>query len=111
MNKIHFYVARERNGSLWLHLGKPIRRKNDFVNVCGAILTSTNFRKYGLNIRDYANLKWEDEPVEVFVNMKDWMLMIGDASGKDGQFSDSDKKTAENFCIDYMDVEDFINNN
>ena len=39
------------------------------------------------------------------------MLMIGDASGKEGQFSDSDKKTAENFGIDYMDVEDFINTN
>ena len=39
----------------------------------------------------------------------DKMLMIGDASGKEGQFSDSDKKTAENFGIDYIDVEDFIN--
>ena len=39
----------------------------------------------------------------------DKMLMIGDASGKDGQFSDSDKKTAENFGIDYMDVNDFVN--
>lgn len=36
-------------------------------------------------------------------------LMIGDASGKEGQFSDSDRKTAENFGIDYMDVNDFIN--
>ena len=27
---------------------------------------------------------------------------------KEGQFSDSDKKTAENFCIDYMDVNDFV---
>lgn len=40
---------------------------------------------------------------------KQKMLMIGDASGKEGQFSDSDKKTAENFGIDYMDVNDFIN--
>ena len=39
---------------------------------------------------------------------KDDCLMIGDASGKEGQFSDSDKKTAENFGIDYLDVEDFI---
>ena len=39
----------------------------------------------------------------------DKMLMIGDASGKDGQFSDSDKKTAENYCIDYMDADDFAN--
>ena len=38
-------------------------------------------------------------------------LMIGDASGKEGQFSDSDKKTAENFGIDYMDVNDFVNTN
>lgn len=35
-------------------------------------------------------------------------LMIGDASGKEGQFSDSDKKTAENFGINYMDVNDFV---
>lgn len=34
--------------------------------------------------------------------------MIGDASGKDGQWSDADKKTAENFGIDYMDVTDFV---
>lgn len=40
---------------------------------------------------------------------KSFMLMIGDASGKPGQFSDSDKKCAENFGIDYLDVEDFLN--
>ena len=44
-----------------------------------------------------------------FDYIKQKSLMIGDASGKEGQFSDSDKKTAENFGIDYMDVEDFIN--
>lgn len=37
------------------------------------------------------------------------MLMIGDASGKPDQFSDSDKKCAENFGIDYMDIDDFMN--
>ena len=46
-----------------------------------------------------------------FDYIKSVSLMIGDASGKDGQFSDSDKKTAENFGIDYMDVDDFINMN
>ena len=44
-----------------------------------------------------------------FGYIKQKSLMIGDASGKEGQFSDSDKKTAENYGIDYMDVEDFIN--
>ncbi len=39
---------------------------------------------------------------------KSSFLMIGDASGKEGQFSDSDRKTAENFGIEYMDVEDFV---
>ena len=42
--------------------------------------------------------------------IKQKSLMIGDASGKEGQFSDSDKKTAENFGIDYMDVNDFVKN-
>ncbi len=46
-----------------------------------------------------------------FDYIKQKSLMIGDASGKEGQFSDSDKKTAENFGIDYMDVEDFVNSN
>ena len=41
----------------------------------------------------------------------DKMLMIGDASGKEGQFSDSDKKTGEDYHIDYIDVGDFINTN
>lgn len=38
----------------------------------------------------------------------DTIMMIGDASGKEGQFSDSDKKTAENFGCEYMDVDDFV---
>lgn len=44
-----------------------------------------------------------------FEYIKSKSLMIGDASGKEGQFSDTDKKTAENFGIDYLDVDDFIN--
>lgn len=38
---------------------------------------------------------------------KDEILMVGDASGLPGQFSDSDKKCAEIFGIDYLDVSDF----
>ena len=44
------------------------------------------------------------------VQNKQEMIMIGDASGKPGDFSDSDKKCAENFGIDYLDIEDFLNN-
>ena len=43
-----------------------------------------------------------------FEYIKSVSLMIGDASGKEGQFSDTDKTTAENFGIDYLDVDDFV---
>jgi len=39
---------------------------------------------------------------------KEEMFMVGDASGLKDQFSDSDKKTAENFGIDYFDVSEFV---
>ena len=39
---------------------------------------------------------------------KSELIMIGDASGKEGDFSDSDKQCAENFGIEYIDVEDFL---
>lgn len=42
------------------------------------------------------------------VQSKEECIMIGDASGKPGDFSDSDKKCAENFGIDYIDVRDFL---
>lgn len=41
---------------------------------------------------------------------KEEILMVGDASGLTGQFSDSDKKCAENFGIDYLDVNEFVKN-
>ena len=61
------------------------------------------------------NIGMLESLLEIYVDddfdyIKQKSLMIGDASGKEGQFSDSDKKTAENFGIDYMDVNDFINN-
>ena len=40
----------------------------------------------------------------------DECLMIGDASGKSGDFSDSDKRFAENLQIDYVDVDDLLGN-
>lgn len=51
-------------------------------------------------------LEWLVESHEEL--QKSQILMIGDASGKPGDFSDSDKKCAENFGIDYIDVRDFL---
>ena len=73
-NNVHFYVARDKNNKLWLYIGKPIRDDDVFISNLdkGCIgLTHLNFKYFGLNENDYANLKWEDEPLEVFVNMKD----------------------------------------
>lgn len=72
-NKVHFYVARDENKALWLFLGKPIRDYNCYITkICGSIISdSYNFKHFGLNPDDYKDLKWEDEPVEVFLNMED----------------------------------------
>lgn len=52
---------------------------------------------------------WRDYILAIDEVEKKDCLMIGDASGKEGQFSDSDKQTAKNFGIDYRDVTDFVN--
>lgn len=39
---------------------------------------------------------------------KENMIMIGDASDKEKNYSDSDKMCALNFGIDYLDVNDFL---
>lgn len=71
-NNVHFYVARDKGGSLWLYMGKPKRLIQVFwSDSCGEIIASDNgFSNYGLDAKDYANLKWEDEPVEVFLNLE-----------------------------------------
>ena len=72
-NKVHFYVARDKNDNLWIYLGKPIRGANMFQGNYdnSFILTKNNLKSIGLNEKDYADLKWEDEPVEVFITLKD----------------------------------------
>ena len=71
-NKVHFYVARDRAGGLWLYLGKPFRGNNEFYCRHGKYVCLTyNLSCFGLNEDDYDYLKWEDEPVEVFLNTED----------------------------------------
>ena len=73
-NKVHFYVARDKNGPLWLYMGKPIRDRIVFIpcREKGVLYMGRNseLKKYGLNGNDYEDLKWEDEPVEVFINLE-----------------------------------------
>ena len=75
-NRVHFYVARDKNGMLYLYLGKPNRIETREAFYSGAksemITLNTDYLKQcGFNKKDFKNLKWEDEPVEVFLNMED----------------------------------------
>lgn len=74
-NKVHFYVARDKDKTLWLYIGKPIKDEvySSFVTneSSGVICSRSGFESLGLNIDDYKDLKWEDEPVEVFLNLED----------------------------------------
>ena len=72
-NNVHFYVARDKDGKLWLYLGKPERRQYSFLNSNGAVgsfmANEYHFIDFGLTPDDFKDLEWEDEPVEVFLNM------------------------------------------
>lgn len=62
------------------------------------------------------NIGMLDSAVNKFIKMKmlpdtlemNNILMVGDASGMPGQYSDTDRKTAENFGCQYLDVKQFI---
>ena len=73
-NKIHFYITRDKNDTLNLWLGKPCRDKyywfSDAYHIV-VIAIDKDINLYGLNIEDYNSLKWEDEPIEVFLNLND----------------------------------------
>ena len=71
-NQVKFYVARDKNGELFLYMGKPFRsieRFHEYQNGC-IITGDNNFYNFDLNKNDFDNLKWEDEPVEVFLNLE-----------------------------------------
>lgn len=71
-NIVHFYVARDMDGTIWLYMGKPKRTTCTFISSrIGLTLPSGDFSKYGLDVNDYVNLRWGDEPLEVFLNMED----------------------------------------
>ena len=75
VNRVHFCVARDKNGSLFLYFGKPFRVDNRFspnpIEGIIALGYDCNLKLYGLSKNDYKDLKWEDEPLEVFINMED----------------------------------------
>ena len=70
-NNVHFYVARDKNGRLFLYLSKPFRRGDEFFSNERGNIMLHDLKNFGLNPDDFKDLKWEDEPVEVFLNLDD----------------------------------------
>ena len=70
-NNVHFYVARDMNGKLFLYLSKPFRRGDEFLNNEHGTVMYHSLKNFGLNPDDFKDLKWDDEPLEVFINMED----------------------------------------
>ena len=71
-NKVHFYVARDKDYSLYVYLNKPERSDFTFMPCTGCCIADiSESQEFGLNPDDFKDLKWEDEPVEVFINMED----------------------------------------
>ena len=73
-NRVHFYVARDTDGLLWIYIGKPYRGRTKFfsdVKKGSCAICCHDFEIFGINENDYKDLKWKDEPVEVFLNMED----------------------------------------
>ena len=85
-NKVRFFVTRNKNGELNLSLNKPLRnnslrlwyhysfydgKSNKYHWVSTRIVEGEFFNDLGLNPDDFKNLKWEDEPIEVFLNLED----------------------------------------
>ena len=69
-NKVHFYVARDKEDNLYLYLGKPNKEIFDVTSLKPIIAHESQFYKYKLNKKDFERLTFEDEPVEVFLNLK-----------------------------------------
>lgn len=74
-NKVHFYAARDKDGDLTIWMRKPRRVLLDGRwygnNEIAYITSNKGIPLYNLNLKDFDNLKWEDEPVEVFLNLED----------------------------------------
>ena len=102
VNALNFYAKSE-------YITRAIREYCDckcYAMYCETNDKSDHYRKPNTGMLHSLLEKYVGDDIDC---IKQKSLMIGDASGKNGQFSDSDKKTAENFGIAYMDVNDFVN--
>ena len=69
-NNTHFYVARDKNDELFLFRSETEFHHDSDKGISILPSYTRNLNLYGLNENDYANLRFEDEPVEVFLNLE-----------------------------------------
>lgn len=76
-NNVHFYVTRDSDpfneGLLTLWLNKPERGVDIWYvgkSLARDIAVGSDLVLFGLSLSNYKNLKWEDEPIEVFLNLE-----------------------------------------
>ena len=55
VNKVHFYVARDKDGVLGLYIGKPFRADHEFEAdlLRGVVWLTSHVNYFGLNNEDY----------------------------------------------------------
>lgn len=90
------------------YISRAIReycRCKTYCEYCKTNDPKDSYRKPNVGMLNHLTERYIGDDFEY---IKSVSLMIGDASGKKGQFSNSDMKTAINFGIDYMDVDDFV---
>ena len=54
-NKVHFYVARDKNGDLWLYIGKPARGNTEFYaySLNKVFCLNYDLSRFGLKDKDF----------------------------------------------------------
>ena len=70
-NNVHFYVARDKYGDIYLYLSKPVRSGSCFYpDFCGGLIASEpNFKNFDLKVENFKDITWDDGPVEVFLKL------------------------------------------
>lgn len=122
INPTYLFIV-SNQGGIPRGLVKEEEFKNKLETICDMISSRLNIHVHG----EYSATEDKNDPdrkpnpgmlyecLAVFVEKTGKqlianrnMIMIGDASGFPGQFSDSDLKTAENFEIDYIDADELV---
>ena len=73
-NKVHFYVTRDDCGTLELWFGFPRKTQKYYLShrpTTKLLEHGDSIREFGLNLSDYDKLRFNDDPVEVFLNLED----------------------------------------